>query len=90
MENLLNDLYCGKLYPCEQITPQDPDYQPLCRRNEDEMKHFVQLLSPEDARRLEEWRGHLASAASMEAYANFAYGFQLGVRLMGEAFAGKA
>lgn len=85
---ILKDLYNGKIYPLEAIDPVDEEYRKTCERIGELRYYFEKKLPAEDKEKFEEWNQLLHNFAYMEDYANFAYGFRLGLVLMLEVLAG--
>lgn len=86
MNDILDRLYSGAIYPAEQIVPADPKFRPTHKKISEEREYLKQKLSPEDAARLEEINDLYLDSVSMNCYAGFTYGFKLAVRLMCESF----
>lgn len=85
MNDLLNQLYSGGIYPAEQIVPADPRFRPTHKKISEEREYLKQKLSSEDAARLEELDGLYLDSLSMNSYAGFSYGFKLAIQLMCES-----
>lgn len=85
--SILEQLYDGKVYPCEEILPQNyAEYRAVSEKVGDAYEYFMKELPPEQARQFEEMDKGRTTLTSMQAYANFEYGFKLGARLMSEVF----
>lgn len=85
--SILQRLYDGKVYPCEEIIPQDhSEYRALSGKVGDDYEYLMKELSPEQVRRFEEMDKGRTKLSNMQAYANFEYGFRLGAMLMSEVF----
>lgn len=85
--SILEQLYDGKVYPCEQITLQNqPEYRALSGKVVDDYESFVKELPPEQAKRFEEMDRKMSKMSNIQAYANFEYGFKLAAMLMSEVF----
>jgi hypothetical protein len=82
MKPILEDLYLGRLYPLEQIVPQNPEYHSVNQKKFDLMKILETKLAAEDNQTLEEILELDCEASVMEAYASFEYGVKLGLLLM--------
>lgn len=85
---IIKDLYNGELYPFENINPQDKEYQKTEIKTGEMKKHLWEKMSPEDQEKFEEWNRLQHECRCMEAYANFAYGFRLGIMMMVDVLAG--
>ena len=85
--SILQQLYDGKVYPCEEIIPQDhSEYRTVSGKVGNDYEHLMKELSPEQAKRFEEIDKGRMKLSNMQAYANFEYGFRLGAMLMSEVF----
>lgn len=84
--SMLEELYNGEIYPLEQIVPDNKDYRQTKKRSAELREYFRALLTTEENRqKFEEWNSLDSTAYDMECYANFSYGFRMGVRLVFEA-----
>lgn len=87
--SILKQLYDGKIFPCETIMPQNqPGYRAAAGKVCDDYDYFIKTLPPEQAKRFEEMDRENLKTSSMQAYANFEYGFKLGALLMSEVLSG--
>ena len=85
--SILEQLYDGKVYPCEDIIPQNQSvYRAVSGQVGDAYESLLKELSPEQVRRFEEMDKGRTKLSNMQAYANFEYGFKLGAMLMSEVF----
>lgn len=82
MNNVLDRLYSGKIYPAEQIVVRTSKYRELNRKIIDEKKYFQSVLSPNDGKRFEDLGDLELQRSSAYAFENFVYGFRLGVGLL--------
>lgn len=89
MKSVLSELFRGKIYPDEQIVPNDPEYRNVNNKISDEMDCFEERLSREDFDKLEELYGLYSESSFIMEEHSFAYGFKLGTLLMTEVFMGK-
>ena len=86
MRSILERLYEGELYPAEKIVSTDPKY-PLLEREIHKVQNALHVLLNEDGRKQLEHLGKLyMEENTMDCYAGFRHGFQLGARLMCEIF----
>lgn len=85
MNDILDRLYSGEIYPAEQIVPTDPQYRPTHQTISEEREYLLHKLSAEDAERLRNINDLYLESMSMNCYAGFSYGFKLAVRLMCES-----
>lgn len=79
--SILKDLYDGKIYPLDAIIPQDKEYQKTNEMIGEMRDYFEEKISSKDKEKFEQWTNLMRDSAYMEAYANFAYGFRLGMAL---------
>lgn len=86
MNNILEQLYKGEIYPAEKIKPNNARLSDICNKIEGDMDYFRQKLSKEDAERLDKIDLLHLQAAGIEMCDNFVYGFKLGAMLMAEVF----
>lgn len=84
-KSLLQQLYDGEIYPAEGIKCKAPEHRELSHKISDEAEHFKAVLSPEDWKRFEKLKDMESDREDTYIFANFTYGFQLGVGLMIEA-----
>ena len=85
--SILEQLYNGKVFPCETIIPQNhSEYRAVSGKAADDYEYFMKALPTEQARRFEEMEKRNTELTGMQAYANFEYGFKLGAMLMSEVF----
>ena len=82
MNNILDRLYSGEIYPAEQIVVRTSKYKELKREIIDEKKYFQSVLSPNDGKRFEDLGDLELQRSSAYAFENFVYGFRLGVGLI--------
>ena len=86
--SILEELYNGRVYPFEDIVPQDKTYRTANRKVCEIREYFSVSLSPEDKEKFEEMNQLLHESTCIEAYENFTYGFRLGVLMMCDVFMG--
>ncbi|WP_110932599.1 DUF6809 family protein [Paenibacillus bouchesdurhonensis] len=89
MKSFLEELYYGKLYPSEQIVPDDPKYRALSRQISEMMQMWRQRLSEEDFRQLEAMLDLQGESNSIHNMETFVQGFKLGASMMIEVLNGK-
>lgn len=89
MKNIISKLYDGEIFPSEQIVSNDPRYWPMIRNISRERELLKAKLEKKDADRLEALSEQYYEVSSMSCYANFAYGFRLGMLLMYEIWNGQ-
>lgn len=86
MNNILDDLYSGEIYPSEAIVSTDPAYKEVRTTINHKMEYLKKKLSPEDSELLDRMGELYAESTSLMCYAAFSYGFKLAARLMHECF----
>lgn len=84
---LLQQLYDGEIYPAEDIVPKDPKYKQLCHDVRCITDKFEEKLTQAEKETFEQITTMEQQLTILYAFENFSYGFQLGVRLMADAFA---
>lgn len=85
--SILERLYDGKVYPCEEILPQNyAEYRAISGQVGNDYEYLLNELSPEQLKRFEEMDKGRTKLSTIQAYANFEYGFKLGAMLMNEVF----
>lgn len=82
----IKDLYNGKLYPYEDISPLGIEHRQADAKLEAIYSSLIKKLPPDDVEKIKEWEHLVHSSADMQAYENFLYGFKLGIKLMHEVF----
>lgn len=83
--SILEQLYNGKIYPCESIFPQSrSEYCTVSEKVGNDYEYFMKTLPTEQAGRFKEMDKNRTKLSNMQAYANFEYGFKLGAMLIGE------
>ena len=81
---VLRDWYEGNIYPMDNISPDDPDYEEVVNELGEIMQHLESILPTEEQENFSKMKQLLHESDMMERYANFAYGFRLGALLMSE------
>lgn len=79
--SILKDWYDGQLYPAEEIVPREEEYMQLQHKIEQEREYFEAQFTTRDRERFDELNSLILEQSSLYAYANFAYGFKLGLLL---------
>lgn len=82
--SILEDLYNGKIYPMENIVPENPEYRAVSQEIADMRKYFAEKMSIEDREKFQQWNRLIHESCGMEAYENFSYGFRLATLLFME------
>ena len=83
---ILRDFYNNGIYPFEDIVPRDPEYRELGRKISAEHEYLESILSPEDAKRLENYCMLMTDRSVMDCRESFIYGFRLAALLMIDVF----
>lgn len=83
---ILKEFYDGNIYPAEKIIPPDDKYRTLSTEISNGQNYFSNQLPDEDKERFHEWNSQIRTREEMMEYANFSYGFKLGVLLAFEIF----
>lgn len=87
--SIIKKLYYGDIFPNEKIVPLDEEFRPLLRTIQDNRQFFLEHLPAEHKERFEELLDQSADYEVMVGYANFSYGFRLGMKLAFEAVMGE-
>lgn len=87
--NILKDFYNGNLHPIEKIIPLNTEYRSLFQNISNNQEYFKEQLSTKDKERFEKWNQQIRQYEEIVEYANFSYGFKLGVMLAFEIFSEK-
>lgn len=85
---ILEDLYCGKIFPAEDIVPKGKNYEEMNQEISQQMKKLEKILDREDFSDIEKLRELLANRSETEFSQSFIYGFRLGALMMTEVFFG--
>ena len=83
---VLDDLYCGNIYPAEQVVPHEKEYRKLHRHTGELLTELEEKLSKEQMELVNLFHTHVIDVHCMELEAHFQYGFSLGMMLMKEVF----
>jgi len=86
MRNILHDLFCGEIFPCERKPAKSPERDALHQKTEDEMRYFTDKMSACDRERFLELRELYNESYGFEELDTFVYAFKLGVMLMVAVF----
>lgn len=82
--SFLEQLYCGEVFPGQQILPKDPAYFPTVSAISDVIDDLSARLGEEDRARIDRLVDLMHESACMTDYANFAYGFRMGALITRE------
>lgn len=80
--SILEDLYSGKIYPSEEIVPKEKNYRSINKEVGEFREYFREKIAPEDKEKFSQWDTLVHDTHYMECYANFSYGFRLGIMLL--------
>lgn len=83
---VLDDLYCGNIYPAEQVVPHEKEYRKLHRHTGELLTELEEKLSKEQMKLVNQFHTHIIDVHCMELEAQFQYGFSLGMMLMKEVY----
>ena len=78
---VLDDLYCGNIYPAEQVVPHEKEYRKLHRHTGELLTELEEKLSKEQMKLVNQFHTHIIDVHCMELEAQFQYGFSLGMAL---------
>lgn len=87
--SIIKNLYNGDLFPAEKIVPLDDEFLPLFRAIESNRENLLAQLPAEYKKRFEEYIDQVADYEIMVGYANFSYGFRLGMMFAFEVITGE-
>lgn len=85
MKSVFRELYCGELYPAENIYSTSEEYKNIMLKMEKAEKDFVKGLTEGQADEFERVKQCLNDEASYGQEKAFIYGMRLGIRFMAEA-----
>lgn len=86
--SILDDLYSGRIYPFEKILSKDKQYRPTNEKIGELREYFIEKLPPGDREKFNQWNHLIHESNYMDSYANFAYGFRLGIILLLDVLTG--
>lgn len=90
MQNLLDQLYSGKLNPNENAVSRDPKYRETSQKISVGLESWKRGHSEEECKELEAILDLYKQTHEMELSSTFTYGFRLGAGLMVEILTGKS
>ena len=79
---ILEDLYSGRIYPSEKIVPKEKNYRTISKEVGEFREYFRKKIAQEDKDKFNQWGELVHDTHYMECYANFSYGFRLGILLL--------
>lgn len=80
--SILEDLYNGRIYPLEEIVPKEKNYRSISKEAGVFREYFREKIAQEDKEKFNQWDTLVHDTHDMECYANFSYGFRLGILLL--------
>lgn len=83
---VLDDLYCGRIYPAEQVVPPDKEHRRIYRNIGEQLTELQEKLSKEQMDLVNQFHDQVIKVHGMDLKANFQYGFSLGLMLMKEVY----
>lgn len=86
MENILIELYYGRINPWESIVPRDPRYRRAWDRVTKLEQSLLSRLNPEEQKLYEEIKTEQVTPIEMEREETFAEGFRLGAMMVAEGY----
>lgn len=90
MQNLLDQLYNGKLNPNEKAVSCDPQYRETSKKISVTLEKWKHGHSEDECKELEAILDLYKQTHEMELSSTFSYGFRLGGGLMVEILTGKS
>lgn len=83
--SIMEELYNGKLYPSEQVSPKDDNYREANRRLDQLSSEMEERLSKEDYAKLDEICDCMVDTQDIMCMEFFRLGLSMGLLLMKEA-----
>ncbi|MCD7762632.1 MAG: hypothetical protein LUI14_05440 [Lachnospiraceae bacterium] len=84
--SVMDSLFDGKIYPGEQIVPDNPEYDKTNREIDALMKRLEETLEKKEYDMVEELCDLLSVSEDIQNKEIFRYGMSMGMRLMREAY----
>ena len=84
MNNILHDLYYGKIIPCERRNKKNEKLLDIVRKIGEEEQYFASKLSPDDCLKFDELSNLYSTLSDLEEFEVFSYSFALGAFMMQE------
>ena len=88
--NIFEDLFFGKIFPCENICPKSDAYRAVNDEIHTEFHFWEERLSEADFLRLEDLSNFITKSHTIELQEAFAYGFKLSTLLLLETLKGES
>ena len=86
MKSFVQALYYGDLIPWERGRPQNPEYTSISHKIRDIKAHLKDTMPPGEWERFEKLETLYMKSSDIESIDAFAYGLNMGILLMIEAF----
>ncbi|MCC8104674.1 MAG: hypothetical protein LIO99_01405 [Clostridiales bacterium] len=84
--SIMDSLFDGRIYPGEQVVPNNPEYDKTNREIDILMKKLEERLGKEEYDMVEELCDLLSVSEDIQNKEIFAYAMSMGLRLMREAY----
>ncbi len=84
--SMIEKIYDGREKIWIETIPNNPTFNSLTEKINDELNYFREILSEEDAIRLTDLDVVKSELAYKEAYTKFDYGFKLGILFIRDMF----
>ena len=84
MDSVLEDLYFGRIHPCERNSSQEE--QQLTGELAEQYERLLETMTEEQRESFERFKDGLQEIGMMAERDMFMYGFRLGMRLMVEVY----
>lgn len=88
-QDILNELYYGRIVPWENGNDQTPELRPVKEQVNADIEHLKELLDEESSRILERILDNSAELETHMVCEGFKDGFRLGVQLTAAGMSGK-
>ena len=82
MKSFADNLYYGRLVPCERGRSEEPEYSLVNRKINDIKEHLESSLPPEEWKRFEELERLYTELSTIEEREAFSYGLSMGILFM--------
>jgi len=89
-QNILKQLYEGKIYPDENIGSDNPELQAMTAKVGEAKAEFMASLSETDRANFIKLDDLMDESTALYGYESFAHGFKLAVSLLMEAMGGNS
>lgn len=82
MSILLEELYNGNLFPCENVRPIAPRYNEVCREIDKEIEFWQKKLCQEEFKKIENLILLSCEQSDFDCKENFVQGFKMGAMMV--------